>query len=342
MTPHQDRHLAEDGAERRLDALGEAAEAGRGEDRPGELADAAGDDHHERVDDVVLAQRRARRCRSGSSAQPASPARPAPKAKVVASTTPARTPRHALIARFWVTARMRRPALVRKRSQYIAATEAAASPMMKTRLYGSVRPDHHGHAAREPRRRAHVHVGRAEPEAQPLLDDQRGAPRQQQRLERPSVQEPDDAALEDQPDDRRHQERDGQRDEEVGVEVVRPRRPEPVLHDERRVGAERHELAVGHVDHAHQAEHDGEAERHQQQDRGERSALEEQSRRPGSGAPSARCSGSRARPPRARAPEAPSVRRETLQGRHRALRVEVAERPGGRDALRARRRGPAG
>src|SRR5215470_679923 len=54
----QDRHLAEDGAERRLDALGEAAEPGRGEDRTGQLADAPGHDHHERVHDVVLAERR--------------------------------------------------------------------------------------------------------------------------------------------------------------------------------------------------------------------------------------------------------------------------------------------
>src|SRR3972149_5507997 len=48
---------------------------------------------------------------------PRRPASPAPKAKVAASTTPARTPRHELIARFCVTARMRRPALVRKSSQ---------------------------------------------------------------------------------------------------------------------------------------------------------------------------------------------------------------------------------
>src|SRR5438309_6773578 len=55
----EDCHLAEHRAERGLDALGQAAEAGRGQDRPGELADAAGDDHHERVHDVVLAERRA-------------------------------------------------------------------------------------------------------------------------------------------------------------------------------------------------------------------------------------------------------------------------------------------
>src|SRR5207245_11740691 len=42
----EDRDLAEDRAERRLDPLGEAAEPRRGENRPRKLADAAGDDDH--------------------------------------------------------------------------------------------------------------------------------------------------------------------------------------------------------------------------------------------------------------------------------------------------------
>src|SRR5437660_1552618 len=44
----QDRHLGEHGAERRLDALVEPADARRGEDRPRELADAARHHDHER------------------------------------------------------------------------------------------------------------------------------------------------------------------------------------------------------------------------------------------------------------------------------------------------------
>ena len=61
-------------------------------------------------------------------------------AKVKASTHRARTPRQAAIPRFWVTARMRRPASVRKSRKYIALTETVASPMMKIRLYGSCSP----------------------------------------------------------------------------------------------------------------------------------------------------------------------------------------------------------
>src|SRR5438046_3474671 len=53
----QDRHLGEHGAECRLDALVETADAGRGEDGTCELSHAARDDDHERIDDVVLAER---------------------------------------------------------------------------------------------------------------------------------------------------------------------------------------------------------------------------------------------------------------------------------------------
>src|SRR5215471_11086001 len=52
----EDEHLAEHRAHRRLDDLVEPADADGGQDAAGELAHAAGDDHHERVDDGVLAQ----------------------------------------------------------------------------------------------------------------------------------------------------------------------------------------------------------------------------------------------------------------------------------------------
>ena len=46
-----------------------------------------------------------------------------------------------------------------------------------------------------------------------------------------------------------------------------------LLHDEGRVGAEHHHLAVRHVDDAHDAEGDGEADRREQQHRAEREAV---------------------------------------------------------------------
>src|SRR5438876_11649258 len=52
----EDRDLAEDRTERQLDPLDEAAEPRRSENRPRKLADTTGDDDHERVHDVVLAE----------------------------------------------------------------------------------------------------------------------------------------------------------------------------------------------------------------------------------------------------------------------------------------------
>src|SRR5712691_13533779 len=51
---NEDRHLAEHGAEARLDDLVEPADADGGQDRAEEFAYAAGHDDHERVHDVVL------------------------------------------------------------------------------------------------------------------------------------------------------------------------------------------------------------------------------------------------------------------------------------------------
>src|SRR5689334_25080221 len=54
---HENRDLREDRAERRLDPLVESADSGRRQNRAGELPHATGDDDHEGVDDVVLAER---------------------------------------------------------------------------------------------------------------------------------------------------------------------------------------------------------------------------------------------------------------------------------------------
>ena len=48
-----------------------------------------------------------------------------------------------------------------------------------------------------------------------------------------------------------------------------------LLHDERRVGAQHHHLAVRHVDDAHDAEGDGEADGGEQQHRAQRQAVPE-------------------------------------------------------------------
>ncbi len=100
------------------------------------------------------------------------------------------------------------------------------------------------------------------------------APGQQQRLERPPVQETDDAALEEEARRSRHEEGDRQGDEEVVVEGGGHVELEPSLDHEGGVGPQRHQLAVGHVDHAHQPEDDRQPEGHQQENGGEREPLE--------------------------------------------------------------------
>ena len=59
------------------------------------------------------------------------------------------------------------------------------------------------------------------------------------------------------------------RDQQRIVEQARRRGADDLLHDEGRVGAEHHHLAMRHVDDAHDAEGDGEADGRQQQHRAE-------------------------------------------------------------------------
>ena len=117
-------------------------------------------------------------------------------------------------------------------------------------------------------------------DAHRLLQDQRHAPGGEQRLERPAVEEADDAALDGDADQRR---RPGRRAaaaiSQRPVEQAGARGADELLDDEGRVGAEHDHLAMRHVDDAHHAEGDGEADRGQQQHRAERDAVPDVLRR---------------------------------------------------------------
>ncbi len=73
-------------------------------------------------------------------------------------------------------------------------------------------------------------------------------------------------------------ERAGTRAQQVPVEQPGRMRSKQVLHDVGRIGADHDQLAVRHVDHAHQPVGDREAERGEQQDRAERDAGEQRRR----------------------------------------------------------------
>ena len=89
---------------------------------------------------------------------------------------------------------------------------------------------------------------------------------------------------------------------------------------------------MGHVDHAHQPEDDGEAERHQEQDRAERSALEQGLDGARQEAPALDASNRVHRRPAFRRRRG-AVRHEALERGDRALRMEIAEAPRRRGAL---------
>ena len=168
-----------------------------------------------------------------------------------------------------------------------------------------------------------VHVGGAEPEAQALLDD---------RATRPRSAAGSRAAGRTGSGSRRARARARPPPPPGTTRAARPgsssrRRSgrcarEPVLHDEGGVGAERHQLAVGHVDDAHQPEDDGEAERHQQQDRRERRALEDRLDASGQQVPALDALDRDAAPPCRSRRRGAGVRREPLERRQRVRRVQ--------------------
>ncbi len=71
----------------------------------------------------------------------------------------------------------------------------------------------------------------------------------------------------------RHQEGERQGDQERGVEEVRRRGANDLLHDEGRGGTQHDHLAMRHVDDAHGAEGDGKSDGRQQQHGAERDAV---------------------------------------------------------------------
>ena len=92
---------------------------------------------------------------------------------------------------------------------------------------------------------------------------ERNAPGRKQRLERPGVEIADDQPFDQDADNRGDDE--SERYGEGERPALQARRQEE-LDDIGRVGAEHHHLAVRHVDDAHDAEGDREADRREQQD----------------------------------------------------------------------------
>ena len=116
----------------------------------------------------------------------------------------------------------------------------------------------------------------AEQAAHRLLQDQRHAPGREQRLERAGVEIADDQPLDRDADDRGDDERRAGWRRRATSSAARAAER---AGRRRCIGAEHHHLAMRHVDDAHDAEGDGEADRGEQQNRGRREAVPEVLRR---------------------------------------------------------------
>ena len=107
---------------------------------------------------------------------------------------------------------------------------------------------------------------RAEDAAHQLLQHQADAPGGQQGFERAAVEKADDAALQRRTHERSGHEGHRHRGQQVPVKQARQEFLKHALHHVGGVSADHHQLAVRHVDDAHEAIGDGQPERHQQQD----------------------------------------------------------------------------
>jgi hypothetical protein len=112
-------------------------------------------------------------------------------------------------------------------------------------------------------------MGRAEHGSYCLLKNEADAPGREKGFQRPAIEETDDATFDGDADQRRDQKRERDRDRQRPAEILRRGVAEEFLHDEGGVGAEHHHFAVRHVDDAHHAERDGEADGRKKQDRSE-------------------------------------------------------------------------
>jgi len=99
-----------------------------------------------------------------------------------------------------------------------------------------------------------------QPEFEPhrLLNEDADTPGGEQRVEHAAVEAPDDDTFDQEAEQRRHHEGERNGDQDAGVQ--------PDAGHHRCVGADHHQLAMSHVDDAHDAVSNGETESDQQQD----------------------------------------------------------------------------
>ena len=102
--------------------------------------------------------------------------------------------------------------------------------------------------------------------ANELLKNQADTPGGQQGFQRTAVQPADHSAFQKNTDRATHDEGEGNRDQHVGVvNRLKGRQLEDQLHHIGGVGPEHDQLAMGEIDHPHQAKHNGKSKGGHQQ-----------------------------------------------------------------------------
>jgi hypothetical protein len=140
-------------------------------------------------------------------------------------------------------------------------------PAARREAWSQKTDGHGGDQAQEKGRRDRAHE---------LLQDQAHSPGSQQGLKGASIEPADHRALQQQARQTAHQEGDGNGDQDVnGEQTGEGTGLEQVLHHEGGVSPEHHQLTMGHVDDAHQAEDNGQAEGGQHQHRADGQPIEE-------------------------------------------------------------------
>ena len=202
------------------------------------------------------------------------PAKPEPSANVRASTrlvSIPTAPAHGAVLRH--CAHLQAPAGVVQ--QHVDATgDECREPDDEDAVQGQLDAGGRLPGARQPRREGDADLLGAENRTVGLLQDQAQAPGGQQRVEGPVVEVADEAALQDVAEGEGHREGERNRHEKINSHPLGQMRLEELRCQVGHVGAKRHQLAVGHVDHAHQPEHDRQADRHQQQNREQADSVE--------------------------------------------------------------------
>ena len=181
-------------------------------------------------------------------------------------------PIDAAMRRFWVTARICRPKDV-ARSTSCSADEDERREHDDPEPVGGDRQAADLERARHERRIADQAVVGAEHGAHQLLQDQRHAPGREQRFERAGVEKADHQTFDRDADRARNDK--GEREWRRRATNSATRAAGSVCTTIGRIGAEHHHFAMRHVDDAHDAEGDREANRREQQDRRGRNAVPE-------------------------------------------------------------------